>query len=85
MRPVRNYLWDAGIPVENSKGEAETGQEELNIKYANALHTAEYHTIAKHAVKKLPGVRGMQLLSYQSGITTRWVLRHTFTSHLERR
>ena len=58
MRPVRNCLWDAGIPVENSKGEAETGQEELNIKYANALNTAEYHIIAKHAVKEIAWSKG---------------------------
>ena len=58
MRPLRNYLWDAGIPVENSKGEAETGQEELNIKYDNALNTAEYHTIAKHAVKEISWSKG---------------------------
>ena len=58
MRPIRNYLWDAGIPVENSKGEAETGQEELNIKYGNALNTAEYHTIAKHAVKEIAWSQG---------------------------
>ena len=53
MRPIRNHLWSAGIPVENSKGEAETGQEELNIKYAAAMDTADYHTIAKHAVKEI--------------------------------
>ena len=58
MRPLRNFLWDAGIPVENSKGEAETGQEELNIKYDNALNTAEYHTIAKHAVKEISWSKG---------------------------
>ena len=58
MRPLRNYLWSAGIPVENSKGEAETGQEELNIKYDNALNTAEHHTIAKHAVKEISWSKG---------------------------
>ena len=58
MRPLRNYLWDAGIPVENSKGEAETGQEELNIKDDNALNTAEHHTIAKHAVKEISWSKG---------------------------
>ena len=58
MRPLRNYLWSAGIPVENSKGEAETGQEELNIKYDNALNTAEHHTIAKHAVKEISWSEG---------------------------
>ncbi len=58
MRPIRNHLWDAGIPVENSKGEAETGQEELNIKYAPAMDTAEYHSIAKNAVKEIAWQRG---------------------------
>ena len=58
MRPLRNYLWSAGIPIENSKGEAETGQEELNIKYDNALNTAEHHTIAKHAVKEISWSKG---------------------------
>ena len=58
MRPVRNYLVAAGVPVENSKGEAETGQEELNIKYAPALETADHHTIAKHAVKEIAWQKG---------------------------
>ncbi len=58
MRPLRNHLWDAGIPVENSKGEAETGQEELNIKYASGLNTADYHTIAKHATKEIAWQQG---------------------------
>lgn len=58
MRPVRNHLFAAGIPVENSKGEAEAGQEELNIKYGPALDAADYHTIAKHAVKEIAWQQG---------------------------
>jgi len=58
MRPIRNHLYAAGIPVENTKGEAETGQEELNIKYAAALDTADHHTIAKHAVKEISWQQG---------------------------
>ncbi|APG48042.1 glutamine synthetase family protein [Phaeobacter porticola] len=58
MRPIRNHLYDAGLPIENSKGEAETGQEELNIKYAPALDTADYHTIAKHAIKEIAHQKG---------------------------
>ena len=58
MRPLRNHLWDAGIPVENTKGEAEAGQEELNIKYDAALNTADHHTIAKHAVKEIAWQQG---------------------------
>jgi glutamine synthetase len=58
MRPLRNHLFAAGIPVENTKGEAEAGQEELNIRYASALETAEHHTIAKHAVKEIAWQQG---------------------------
>jgi len=58
MRPIRNHLVGAGIPVENTKGEAETGQEELNIRYAEALACADHHTIAKHAVKEIAWAQG---------------------------
>ncbi|GAB5460849.1 MULTISPECIES: glutamine synthetase family protein [Hoeflea] len=58
MRPVRNHLFAAGIPIENSKGEAETGQEELNIRYSEALDCADHHTIAKHAVKEIAWANG---------------------------
>lgn len=53
MRPLRNHLYAAGIPVENTKGEAEAGQEELNIRYAEAMDCADHHTIAKHATKEI--------------------------------
>ncbi len=58
MRPIRNHLYAAGIPIENSKGEAETGQEELNIRYAAALDCADHHSIAKHAVKEIAWQHG---------------------------
>jgi glutamine synthetase len=58
MRPLRNHLWNAGLPIECTKGEAEAGQEELNIKYAAAMDTADYHTIAKHAVKEIAWQQG---------------------------
>ncbi len=58
MRPLRNHLHSAGIPVECSKGEAEAGQEELNVRYAGALDTADHHTIAKHATKEIADQQG---------------------------
>jgi glutamine synthetase len=58
VRPLRNHLVAMGIPVENSKGEAEAGQEELNIHYAPALLTADYHSIAKHATKEIAWQKG---------------------------
>ena len=58
MRPIRNHLRAMGIPIEGSKGEAEAGQEELNIKYADALATADHHTLAKHGVKEIAHQQG---------------------------
>jgi glutamine synthetase len=53
MRAIRNGLYGAGVTVENSKGEAETGQEEINIRYSDALDTADMHTITKNACKEI--------------------------------
>lgn len=58
MRPLRNHLYAMGIPIEGSKGEAEAGQEELNIKYDEALACADHHSIAKHAVKEIAWQNG---------------------------
>ncbi|WP_114010740.1 glutamine synthetase family protein [Cohaesibacter intestini] len=59
MRPIRNHLREMGIPIEGSKGEAEAGQEELNVKYAEALATADHHTIAKHGIKEIAHQHGV--------------------------
>jgi glutamine synthetase len=58
MRALRNGLYGAGIPVENSKGEAEAGQEEINIRYSDALDTADMHSIVKNAVKEIAHQQG---------------------------
>lgn len=53
FRKIRNYMIDAGIPVESSKGEAWIGQHEVNLKYADALTSADRHTIFKHGTKEI--------------------------------
>jgi len=58
MRAVRNGLYGAGIPVECSKGEAWAGQEEINVKYADALTAADNHVITKNAVKEIAWAQG---------------------------
>ncbi|TCP40883.1 glutamine synthetase family protein [Rhodovulum marinum] len=58
MRAVRNDLYAAGILVENSKGEAWAGQQEINVKYSDALDSADIHTITKHAVKEIALAQG---------------------------
>ena len=58
MRAVRNGLYGAGIPIENSKGEADAGQEEVNYRYSDALDTADNHTIVKHGIKEIAWSKG---------------------------
>ncbi|MEO1103568.1 MAG: glutamine synthetase family protein, partial [Pseudomonadota bacterium] len=58
MRAIRNGLYGAGVPVENTKGEAEAGQEEINIRYSDALDTADMHAIVKTACKDIAHAHG---------------------------
>ena len=53
MRAIRNGLYGAGIPIENSKGEADAGQEEINYRYSDAMDTADNHVIIKNGVKEI--------------------------------
>ena len=58
LRAIRNDLFAAGIPVENSKGEAWAGQHEINVKYSDALDSADTHVLTKHAVKEIALAQG---------------------------
>ncbi len=58
MRAIRNGLYGAGIPIENSKGEADAGQEEINYHYSDALDTADNHVIVKNGVKEIAFAKG---------------------------
>lgn len=53
MRAIRNAVEGAGIPVENSKGEWGPGQEEINVRYAEALEMADRHVILKNACREI--------------------------------
>ncbi|MFN6978772.1 MAG: glutamine synthetase family protein, partial [Gemmobacter sp.] len=58
MRAVRNGLHQAGVPVESTKGEAEAGQHEINIRYSDALDAADNHAITKAAIKEIAWAQG---------------------------
>ncbi|MGB3719737.1 MAG: glutamine synthetase [Proteobacteria bacterium] len=58
MRAIRKGLQGAGIPVENSKGEWGPGQEEINIRYADALEMADQHVILKNGIKEIAHLHG---------------------------
>ena len=53
MRQVRNGLQGAGVRVENTKGEADPGQAEVNVCYSDALEMADNHCLVKNAVKEI--------------------------------
>jgi glutamine synthetase len=58
MRAIRTGLQAAGIPVENSKGEWGPGQEEINVRYADALTMADRHVILKNGIKEIALLQG---------------------------
>ncbi len=53
MRAIRNGLQGAGVRVENTKGEADPGQAEINVRYGDALEMADNHCLIKNAVKEI--------------------------------
>jgi glutamine synthetase len=61
MRAIRTGLQGAHIPVENSKGEADAGQEEINVRYADALTMADRHGIIKNGCKEIAWSKGRAL------------------------
>ncbi|MFZ0042936.1 MAG: glutamine synthetase family protein [Solirubrobacteraceae bacterium] len=61
IRRIRNSMEQAGMAVENSKGECNLGQHEINFRYADALRTADDHTIYKNAAKEIAAQDGMAI------------------------
>jgi glutamine synthetase len=56
---IRRGMHAAGIPVEFTKGEAWYGQHELNMRYADAITSADRHTIYKNGVKEIAFLGGV--------------------------
>jgi glutamine synthetase len=61
IRRIRNAMEGAGLSVENSKGECNLGQHEINFRYADALRTADDHSIYKNAAKEIAAQEGMAI------------------------
>ncbi len=58
MRALRNGLQGAGVRVENTKGEADPGQAEINVCYSDALEMADNHVLVKNATKEIAFQQG---------------------------
>jgi len=65
MRRLRNEMEEAGIPIENSKGEWGPGQEEINVRYAEALEMADRHVVLKTGAKDIAAQMG-QAISFMA-------------------
>jgi glutamine synthetase len=61
MRRIRNSMQDAGMLCEDSKGECNFGQHEVNFRYSDALRTADDHAIYKNGVKEIAALEGMSV------------------------
>jgi glutamine synthetase len=61
IRRIRNSMEGAGMAVEDSKGECNLGQHEINFHYADALSTADQHVIYKNGAKEIAAEMGMAI------------------------
>jgi glutamine synthetase len=61
IRRIRNSMEHAGMAVENSKGECNFGQHEINFRYGEALRTADDHAIYKNGAKEIAAQDGMAI------------------------
>jgi glutamine synthetase len=61
IRRIRNSMEGAGMLVEDSKGECNFGQHEINFRYADALTTADEHSIYKNGAKEIAAEEGMSI------------------------
>jgi glutamine synthetase len=58
IRRIRNEMAGAGMKVENSKGECNLGQHEINFRYEGALRSADNHVVYKNGAKEIAAQEG---------------------------
>jgi glutamine synthetase len=61
IRRIRNGMAGAGMRVENSKGECNFGQHEINFAYGPVLQVADEHSIYKTGAKEIADQAGMAI------------------------
>src|SRR5215217_2576962 len=61
IRRIRNSMTGAGLRVENSKGECNFGQHEINFAYGPALQTADEHAFYKNGAKEIAAQDDMSI------------------------
>ncbi|MFT3871782.1 MAG: glutamine synthetase family protein [Nocardioides sp.] len=58
LRDIRNHMYAAGMNVEGAKGECNFGQHEIGFLYADAMVTADNHSVYKTAAKEIGSLHG---------------------------
>ncbi len=61
LRDIRNHMYAAGLDVEGAKGECNFGQHEIGFLYAEAMTTADNHSVYKTAAKEIAAQRGQAI------------------------
>jgi glutamine synthetase len=61
LRDIRNSMASAGMFVESAKGECNLGQHEIAFRYADALTTADNHSVYKTGAKEIAAQHGYSL------------------------
>jgi len=61
MRPLRNLMDAAGVPIESSKGEWGRGQHEVNFIYDEPLVMADRHSVFKHGAREIAAQNGKSI------------------------
>jgi glutamine synthetase len=61
LRDIRNTMYAAGLDVEGAKGECNLGQHEIGFLYADALVTADNHSVYKTVAKEIAAQRGQSI------------------------
>jgi len=61
LRDIRNTMFAAGLDVEGAKGECNLGQHEIGFLYADALVTADNHSVYKTVAKEIAAQRGQAI------------------------
>lgn len=72
---IRRHLDQSGVPIEFSKGEAGLGQQEINLRYSEALAQADRNVIYKHAAKEIAWAQGKSVT-----FMAKWDEKHTGSS-----
>ena len=61
LRRIRNCMKGAGLQVEDAKGECNYGQHEINVKFDEALKSADGHSVYKNGAKEIAAQMGYAL------------------------